>query len=55
MSCGKLLVRDDRAAPMPSVMSTAGRVQQISVDRLVISAMLGASVSLSVTRRVFMS
>lgn len=45
MSCGTLDVRDDRAAPMPSVIITAGKVQHTSVDRLVSSATVGAAVS----------
>jgi hypothetical protein len=45
MSCGTFDVRDERAAPMPSVIITAGSVQQISVERLVTKAMVGAAVS----------
>ena len=45
MSCGTLEVSDDNAAPMPSVIMTAGSVQQIKVERLVSSAIVGAAVS----------
>ena len=45
MSCGTFDVRDESAAPMPSVIKTAGKVQQTSVDRLVTKATVGAAVS----------
>jgi len=45
MSCGTFDVSDDKAAPMPSVIMTAGKVQQIKVDRLVSRAIVGAAVS----------
>ena len=45
MSCGTLEVNEDNAAPMPSVIIIAGRVQQIKVERLVSSAIVGAAVS----------
>ena len=45
ISCGTFEVSDDNAAPMPSVIMTAGRVQQIKVERLVSSAIVGAAVS----------
>jgi hypothetical protein len=45
ISCGTFEVSEDSAAPMPSVIITAGSVQQINVDRLVRSATVGAAVS----------
>jgi len=45
MSCGTFEVNVDKAAPMPNVISTAGNVQQINVDRLVSNASVGAAVS----------
>ena len=45
ISCGTLDVSDDSAAPIPNVIITAGSVQHTSVDRLVISATVGAAVS----------
>ena len=45
MSCGTLDVSDDKAAPMPSVIITAGSVQHISVEILVTKATVGAAVS----------
>jgi len=45
MSCGTFEVSEDRAAPMPSVIMTAGSVQQTKVERLVTSATVGAAVS----------
>jgi len=45
MSCGTFDVNDESAAPMPSVIITAGRVQQMSVERLVSKATVGAAVS----------
>lgn len=46
INCGTLDVRDDKAAPIPSVIITAGNVQQIRVERLVTKASVGAAVSL---------
>ena len=46
INCGTLEVRDDKAAPIPSVIITAGNVQQIRVERLVTKAIVGAAVSL---------
>ncbi len=46
INCGTLDVRDDKAAPIPSVIITAGNVQQIRVERLVTKAIVGAAVSL---------
>jgi len=45
MSCGTFEVSEESAAPIPSVIITAGRVQQIKVERLVNSASVGAAVS----------
>ncbi len=45
MSCGTFDVSDDSAAPIPKVIITAGSVQQISVERLVSKATVGAAVS----------
>lgn len=45
MNCGIFEVREDKAAPIPSVIITAGNVQQIKVERLVTSAIVGAAVS----------
>ena len=48
--CGTFEVREESAAPMPSVIKTAGNVQQINVDRLVSKASVGAAVSRIVRR-----
>lgn len=45
MSCGTFEVSDDKAAPIPKVIITAGSVQQMSVERLVTNATVGAAVS----------
>ena len=50
MSCGTLDVNDDKAAPIPNVIITAGNVQQIRVERLVAKATIGAAVSLRASR-----
>ena len=54
ISCGTFEVREERAAPMPSVIKTAGNVQQIKVDRLVSKASVGAAVS-RIARRALLT
>ena len=49
ISWGTLAVRDDNAAPMPSVIMTAGKVQHTSVDTDVNKATVGAAVSRKAT------
>jgi len=46
ISCGIFDVSEDKAAPMPNVIITAGRVQHISVERLVTKAMVIANLAL---------
>lgn len=55
MSWGTFEVSDDKAAPMPSVIKTAGNVQQMSVERLVTKARVGAAVSRKANRALLMS
>ena len=45
ISCGTFDVSEESAAPMPSVIKTAGNVQQTKVERLVTKAIVGAAVS----------
>lgn len=54
ISCGTFEVSDDKAAPIPSVIITAGSVQQISVERLVTKATVGAAVSLKASFALLM-
>ena len=54
ISCGTFEVSEESAAPIPSVIITAGSVQQISVERLVSSAIVGAPVSRSARRALLM-
>ncbi len=45
ISWGTVDVKEDSAAPIPSVIKTAGNVQQTKVERLVSRAKVGAAVS----------
>ncbi len=54
ISCGIFDVKDDSAAPIPSVIITAGKVQHISVEMLVSSATVGAAVSLMASLALLM-
>ena len=54
MSYGTFEVSEDNGAPMPRVIITAGKVQQIKVERLVSSAIVGAAVSRNATFALLM-